>query len=261
MRTENGLKRAIENGETVFGAAAATFSPTVIETMGYLGLDYVWLDFEHSGPSPYDATVFEELTRAAEVADIELLVRLPKPEPPLVRKVLDAGVRTILLPRIETAEQLQQGVEAAYFGYDGEVGDRGVGVGRSGEWAGYVDSYVQNEDDEVLVGTMIENRRAVENIDEILSVPNLGFAFVGPADMEMSMSDGDPSKKSPDELSTAIDTTLQACLDAEMPAGRIRNSVSQAQDAMDAGYQIIRIGGDISAMKATLGDRLSDLQD
>jgi len=261
MRTENGLKRAIENGETVFGAAAATFSPTVIETMGYLGLDYVWLDFEHSGPSPYDATVFEELTRAAEVADIELLVRLPKPEPPLVRKVLDAGVRTILLPRIETAEQLQQGVEAAYFGYDGEVGDRGVGVGRSGEWAGYVDSYVQNEDDEVLVGTMIENRRAVENIDEILSVPNLGFAFVGPADMEMSMSDGDPSKKSPDELSTAIDTTLQACLDAEMPIGRIRNSVSQAQDAMDAGYQIIRIGGDISAMKATLGDRLSDLQD
>jgi 2-dehydro-3-deoxyglucarate aldolase len=261
MRTENGLKRAIENGETVFGAAAATFSPTVIETMGYLGLDYVWLDFEHSGPSPYDATVFEELTRAAEVADIELLVRLPKPEPPLVRKVLDAGVRTILLPRIETADQLQQGVEAAYFGYDGEVGDRGVGVGRSGEWAGYVDSYVQNEDDEVLVGTMIENRRAVENIDEILSVPNLGFAFVGPADMEMSMSDGDPSKKSPDEISAAIDKTLHACLDADMPIGRIRNTVSQAQEAMDAGYQIIRIGGDLSGMKATLGDRLADLQE
>ncbi|MFC6722230.1 aldolase/citrate lyase family protein [Halobacteriaceae archaeon SHR40] len=260
MRTENGLKRAIENGETVFGAAAATFSPTVIETLGYRGFDYVWLDFEHSGPSPYDATVFEELTRAAEVADIELLVRLPKPEPPLVRKVLDAGVRTILLPRIETAEQLQQGVEAAYFGYDGEVGDRGVGVGRAGEWAGYVDSYVQNEDDEILVGTMIENQRAVENLDEILSVPNLGFAFVGPADMEMSLSGGDPSKKSPDELSAAIDKTLQACLDADMPIGRIRNSVSEAQDAIDSGYQILRIGGDISAMKATLGSRLDELR-
>ncbi|MEF8937653.1 MAG: aldolase/citrate lyase family protein [Halovenus sp.] len=260
MRTENGLKRAIENGETVFGAAAATFSPTVIETLGYRGFDYVWLDFEHSGPSPYDATVFEELTRAAEVADIELLVRLPKPEPPLVRKVLDAGVRTILLPRIETAEQLQQGVEAAYFGYDGEVGDRGVGVGRAGEWAGYVDSYVQNEDDEILVGTMIENQRAVENLDEILSVPTLGFAFVGPADMEMSLSGGDPSKKSPDELSAAIDKTLQACLDADMPIGRIRNSVSEAQDAIDLGYQILRIGGDISAMKATLGSRLDELR-
>ncbi len=261
MRTENGLRRALEHDETVFGASAVTFSPTVIETLGSIGLDFVWLDFEHGGPSPYDSTVFEELTRAAEAADIELLVRLPKPEPALVRKVLDAGVRTILLPRIETAEQLRPAVEAAYFSYDGDVGDRGVGVGRSGNWEGYVDSFVGGEDSEVLVGTMIENQRAVENIEEILSVPQLGFAFVGPADLSMSLSGGEPLSDNQDAVSEAIDRTVAACHDADVPIGRIRNSVEEAQAAVDAGYQIVRIGGDMSSVRSTLGARLGELRD
>jgi 2-dehydro-3-deoxyglucarate aldolase len=259
MRTENGLRRALERGETVFGASCATFSPTVIETFGDIGLDYVWLDFEHGGPSPYDSTALEELTRAAETADVDLLVRLPAPDPPLVRKVLDAGVRTILLPRIETAAQLRPAVEAAYFSYDGDVGDRGVGVGRSGRWAGYVDSFVGGEDSEVLVGTMVENERAVENIEEILGVPQLGFVFVGPADLAMSMSAGDPLAKHPEAVQDAVDRTLEACLAADVPIGRIRNDVAQAREAVDAGYQLVRIGGDVSSVRAVLGDRLADL--
>lgn len=260
MRTENGLRRALEAGETVLGASAETFSQTMIETYGRIGLDYVWLDFEHGGPSPYDSRILEDLTRAAETADIELLVRIPSPDPPLIRKVLDAGIRTILIPRIETAEQLRRGVEAAYFSYDGDTGDRGVGVGRSGEWAGYVDSYVAGEDDEILVGTMIENEQAVENIDEILSVPQLGFAFVGPADLSMSMSDGDPSAKNPEQVAAAIDTTLDACLDAGVPIGRIRNDSTEAQTAIDAGYQIVRIGGDVASVAGVLGGRLDELR-
>ena len=261
MRTENGLRHAIEAGETVFGASCATFSPTVVETYGAVGLDFVWLDFEHAGPSPYDSTAIEELTRAAEAGDIELLVRLPKPEPALVRKVLDAGVRTILLPRIETAEQLRPAVEAAYFGYDGDVGDRGVGVGRAGEWAGYVDSFVGGEDSEILVGTMIENERAVENIDEILSVPQLGFAFVGPADLSMSMSGGDPLADNDKQVAAAVERTREACLDADIPIGRIRNSASAAQAAVDDGYRLVRIGGDTGSIRETLGARLGELRE
>ena len=256
MRTENGFRQAIENDETVFGAACATFSPTVIETLGNIGLDFVWLDFEHGGPSPYDATVFEELTRAAEAGGIELLVRIPKPEPALVRKVLDAGVRTILIPRIETAAELRPALEAAHFGYDGDVGDRGVGVGRTSEWEGYVDSHIGGEDSQVLVGTMIENEQAVANIEEILSLPELGFAFLGPADLSMSMSEGEPLNKNPEKLQAAIDRTREACLEAGVPVGRIQNNPTDARAAVEQGYQIVRIGGDTGAIRATLSERL-----
>jgi 2-dehydro-3-deoxyglucarate aldolase len=260
MRTQNGLRRALERGDSVFGASAETFSPTVIETFGALGLDFVWLDFEHGGPSPYDSTVFENLTRAAEAADIELLVRLPAPDPPLVRKVLDAGVRTILLPRIETAAELRRAVAAAHFSYDGGVGDRGVGVGRTAEWAGYGGSHVADEDDEVLVGTMIENERAVENVEEILAVPELGFAFLGPADLSISLSEGNPLDTDPDAVRAAIERTLDACLEAGVPLGRIRNDAAEARAAVDAGYQIVRVGGDVASIRETLGTRLDELR-
>ncbi|MDS0261546.1 aldolase/citrate lyase family protein [Haloarcula sp. S1CR25-12] len=260
MRTENALRHALERGETVFGASAATFSPTVIEILGDIGLDFVWLDFEHAGPSPYDSTAVAELTRAAETADIELLVRLPKPDPALVRKVLDAGVRTVLLPRIETAADLRPAVEAAYFAYDGDVGDRGVGVGRSGTWAGYVDSFVGGEDSEILVGTMIENATAVEHVEEILAVPRLGFAFVGPADLSMSLSAGDPLADNSEAVEDAIERTRGACLDAEVPIGRIQNDPMAAQAAVDDGYQVVRIGGDAGAVREVLGGRLSELR-
>jgi 2-dehydro-3-deoxyglucarate aldolase len=259
MRTENSLRRALEADEAVLGAAAATFSPTVIEVLGDVGLDFVWLDFEHGGPSPHDSTVFEDLTRAAEAGDIELLVRLPAPEPNLVRKVLDAGVRTVLLPRIETATELRRAVEAAHFSYEGDVGDRGIGIGRTGNWAGYEESDIASDDEQVLVGTMIENRRAVENIDEILSVPKLGFAFVGPADLGVSMSGGKPGSHDAEALEAAIDTVREACLDADVPIGRIRNDPETAREAIQQGYQIVRIGGDVSAIRTLLRHRLAEL--
>ncbi len=256
MRSENGFRAALAADETVLGAACGTFSPTVIETLGNVGLDFVWLDFEHGGPSPYDSTAFEELTRAAEAGGIELLVRLPKPEPALVRKVLDAGVRTILIPRVETAAELRPALEAAHFAYDGDVGDRGVGLGRTSEWEGYVDSHIGGEDDQVLVGTMVENQQAVDNIEEILALPELGFVFVGPADLSMSLSEGKPLNKNPEKLQAAIDRTREACLDAGVPIGRIQNDPADARKAIEQGYQILRIGGDTGAIRSVLSDRL-----
>lgn len=254
MTVSNALRRALERGEAVYGASVGTFSPTVVETLGELGYDYAWLDFEHGGPSPYDSTVFEELTRAADVTDLELLVRIPAPDPVLVRKVLDAGVRTILVPRIETAAEVRRAVEAAHFEYDGGAGERGVGVGRTSRWGGDFETYMDREDEEVLVGAMVENQRAVANLDDILSVPELGFAFVGPADLSVSL--GHPMEKDHPDVRAAIERTREACLDAGVPVGCIQNDPEDARAAVDDGYQILRIGGDIGSVRRTLASRL-----
>ncbi len=261
MSSNNAIRAAIDADETVYGASAATFSPTIIEIFGELGLDFVWLDLEHGGPSPYDSTTIEELTRAADGADIELLVRIPGPEPSIVRKILDAGVRTLLIPRIETADELRPAVEAAFFSYDNGVGDRGVGIGRGSRWAGYDDSHVGTADDDVLIGTMIENERAIDNLEEILSIPQLGFAFLGPADMSMSMSGGNPTAKHPERVADGIETTLSACLAAGVPAGRIQNDPAAAAKAVDDGFQIVRIGDDIGAVREVLSARLDIVTD
>ncbi|MFC7212676.1 HpcH/HpaI aldolase/citrate lyase family protein [Saliphagus sp. GCM10025334] len=258
MDHTNSIRQEIESGGVVLGAETATFSPSVVEVYGDVGLDFVWLDFEHAGPSPYDSTVLENLTRAAELAGIELLVRLPTGEPPLIRKVLDAGVRSILIPRVETAEAVRTAVEATRYRYDGGVGDRGVGNSRNSTWGNSAPNQVELEDDSVAIGVMIENETAIENLESILAVPELDFVFVGPADLSVSLGGSwlDP----PSELDERIDYVVETATDAGMPVGGVATTVSSAQAAVDRGYQVLLVGGELSSARSVLGEKLASLR-
>ncbi len=258
MDQSNSFREQIEDGGVVYGARSSTFSPTVVEIYGELGLDFVWLDFEHMGPSPYDSTMFEDLTRAAEAGDIELFVRLPSGDPPLVRKVLDAGVRNLLIPRVDSAEEVREAVEAAKFVYDGEPGERGMASGRSSAW-GFADDYVATEDEQVCVGAMIEKTTAVDELEEILSVPELGFVFIGPSDLSVQM--GHPTEKDHPEVREQIAEIESACRSAGVPMGGIETDPSDIEAAVDDGYQILRVGGDLASVRSTLENRLRQIDE
>ena len=258
MDQSNSFRRTIENDGVVFGARSSTFSPTVVELYGELGIDFVWLDFEHMGPSPHDSTVFEELTRAAEIGGTELFVRLPTGDPALIRKVLDAGVRNVFVPRVDTAEEVREAVEASRFVYDGGPGERGMASGRSRTW-GNADDYIATEDEEVCLGVMIEKTSAVDDLDDILSVPELGFVFIGPSDLSVQM--GHPTDKSHPDVVEQIDEIRKACQSAGVPTGVIANDPASVEEAIDDGHQIIRMGGDLASVQSTLRERLDAIQE
>lgn len=249
------IRDELERDGAVLGARVGTFAPEIIEVYGDLGLDYAWLDFEHGGPSAYDSKQLAAYVRAAATAGIDLMVRLPRGDPALVRRVLDAGVRTILIPRVETAADIRPAVEASRFRLDGAVGDRGVGGERSSSWGAFDGEYTEREDESVMVGTMIENREAVANLDAILSVSGLGFVFVGPADLSVSL--GRPMEKDHPEVQEAVETIRETALDSDVYLGRIANGGSAAAGAVENGYRILRIGGEISAARQVLGERLA----
>lgn len=115
MKEFTTVRTGLDGADVVLGGDARTFSPTVVELFGSLGLDYVWLDYEHAGPNPADAHHVERLCRAAAAADVEPVVRLPSGDPDLVTKLLDTGVRSIVVPQVKTAEEVRQVVEAAGF--------------------------------------------------------------------------------------------------------------------------------------------------
>jgi 2-keto-3-deoxy-L-rhamnonate aldolase RhmA len=256
----NHIRERFEHGERALGARVETFSPILVEVYGQLGFDFAWLDFEHGGPSPYDSTAFEPLVGAAERSDIELLIRPPSGDPPLIHKILDTGVRSVLIPRVETAEEVRETVRAAHFTYDRAAGGRGWGRGAShptGEVSN-TDEFIEREDESVLVGVMIEHRRAVENIDDILSVPELGFAFIGANDLSISL--GFPRETDHPEVRDAIETVESACIDADVPLGAPRHDTDAAKAALEAGYRILRVGDEVGAVRDALGTRLDALQ-
>ena len=252
------IRASLEAGEAVVGARCVSRAPLFVEVLGGLGFDFVWIDFEHGGPSAMDATRLEHLTRAADAAGTDLLVRVPGADPHVIRKVLDTGVRSVLVPRVEGAGAVHRAVAASRFVHDGGPGERGMASGRANAWGADSEGYAEREDAEVTVGVMIENRSAVEAIDDILAVPDLGFCFVGPADLSVSL--GHPQERDHPDVQAAIETVREACLEANVPVGRIRNDAAAAREAIAAGDRLVRVGSDVGATRAVLGDRLDGIR-
>jgi 2-dehydro-3-deoxyglucarate aldolase len=254
----NHIGERLESDEPALGARAETFSPVMVEVYGPMGFDFVWLDLEHGGPSPYDSTAFDALVRAAESAGTELLVRIPSGDPPMIHKVLDTGVTTLLIPQVESAAEVREAVEAAHFSYDGGPGARGFGGGRPTGWGTDSAGFIEDQDESILVGAMIEHRDAVAEVEEILSVPELGFAFVGANDLSISM--GYPRQTDHPEVQEAIATVEDACRDAGIPFGAPKHDTAAAAAAIDDGYSVLRVGDEVGAVRDALGTRLDALR-
>lgn len=259
MQTSNGLRTALDEGTVALGAQAATMSESMIEVYGNLGLDFVWIDLEHKGMSPYDSTSLENFARAAKVSGTNLLVRIPVGDPHLIRKVLDTGVRNIVIPQVETATEVKRAVKAARFTYAGEPGERGSSFSRANGWGKDTEDYASGEDKSVCLGVMIENMTAMGNLEEILSVPELGFIRIGHGDLSVSL--GHPIDSSHSEVTDQIEIIETKAKEHGVPIGRGFNNPDDVRQAINKGYQVITIGRDISIVRSVIENRFKAVQD
>ena len=251
----NELRRTLDGDGVALGVLDDTYSPTLVEFYAELGLDFVWLDTEHGGLSPSDGERLEELLRATNGTETELLVRLPSPDPAYVRKALDVGVRNAFISRIESAAEVRRAVRASRFRYDGEAGDRGFANPRASRW-GTADDYVRTEDEETLVGVTIETRTAVDNLDEILDVPELGFVFVGPLDLAVSL--GHPGEPDHPEVREAVEEIREASIDAGVPVGGLGFGMDDVNEKAESGYQMLNLGSTTGALKQVVTSWFDD---
>ncbi|APW97432.1 aldolase [Halobiforma lacisalsi AJ5] len=253
----NSLRRTLESDTVALGVLESTYSPALVELYGELGLDFVWIDLEHGGPSPRDGDRLEELLRAADTSGTELLVRLPDPDPGTVRKVLDAGVRNLFVSRVESADDVRQAVRAARFEYDGEPGRRGFANPRASRWGTTAD-YAATEDDEIVVGATIEHPTAVENLEEILSVPELGFVFAGPLDL--AVATGHPGEPAHEDVEELVEEIRTGALEADVPLGGLGFGMDDVNEKADAGYQLLNLGSTTGAVQGVVRSWLTEYE-
>ena len=182
MRT-NKLKRTLESGGVALGAAMGFHSPDTVELLGVLGIDYLVFDMEHE---PFDELSLLHSLRAAEAVGVTTICRVPN-DPDLILRVLDAGAQGIHVPRVNTAEDVEDVVAASRF-YP--IGDRSFfATARSGDYGIGVseEAFAEHSNNETLVTVQIEEVEAVERIDELLAVPGIDVMQVGPKDLWQSM--------------------------------------------------------------------------
>jgi 2-dehydro-3-deoxyglucarate aldolase len=154
---------------------------------------------------------------------------------------------------------VREAAAATRFWYDDGPGERGASQSRVTRWGTDTDGYVAEEDEEVALGVMIEDRAAVEAIDEILDVPALSFVFVGPADLSTSL--GHPGEKSHSAVREAVERVEQAAADSEVALAGIANDPETAAMKRERGYDLLRVGADIEVIHGALGDRVERIRD
>lgn len=181
---DNLVKQALQRGETVIGSMATEIrSPAVALLFANAGFDFFFIDMEHGS---YDMPTVADIIKVARLAGICPIVRVPDPEYHLMSRPLDAGAQGLMIPRVETREVVEHVVRSVKYPPEGV---RGCSIPRGhNEYMGApLTEFTQHANANVLIVVQIERRRAVEDIDDLLSVPGVDVALIGPQDLAVSL--------------------------------------------------------------------------
>ncbi len=178
------LKEKMKKGP-VFGMACFTGTTCVIENIAMSGLDFIYLDLEHTDWMLSED--FEKQIMAAKLHDISILVRMADDDEVAIRKVLEWGADGVVIPHCKTAEMARKCVEAAKFvplgRRGGESNVRAAGFGyHDFDW----NKYIEQQNRDTLVIPMDEDYEFTDNIDEILDVEGIDAVNFGPIDYAVS---------------------------------------------------------------------------
>jgi 4-hydroxy-2-oxoheptanedioate aldolase len=230
----NNVRTVWSKGEAALNGWLSIPSPVSAENMAQTSWDSLTIDLQH-GLIDY-ATALGML-QAICTTSITPLARVPWFEPGIIGKMLDAGAYGIICPMINSAADCEAFVGACRYA---PRGYRSVGPTRAA-WYGGTD-YVREADSTVLTFAMIETRKALDNLDEILAVPGLDGIYVGGADLSMSLGHG-LNPQHPDVVE-AIKQVCARVKRTKVKPGVHSSSTGHAKELIAMGYEFVSLPND-----------------
>ena len=219
-----------------------TASYQIVEVLGSTALDFVVIDAEHA---PFDRQQLDVSILAARAAGIDSLVRLPNAASDTVLNVLDVGASGILVPHALGADSARAVAARARY-RDGERGfsnsSRAGGYGTVG-----MTQLVDAADKGVSVVCQIEDREAVERIDEIAAVSEVDCLFIGRADLAVSYGTFDPAHA---DVARAVEKVCRSCRAAGKTVGIFLADERGLSQYRDMGVTMFVIGSDQSMLRS-----------
>ncbi len=207
----NVLMEKMKQGIPVYGPWVVTNSVDNVTMLGRAGVDCLVIDCEHGNMSMETAGAMVSVSRQFPITT---LLRVPGNDQIWIKKGLDTGADGIMIPMINSREEAELAV--SYCKYPPE-GIRGLGAGRATN--SFVDGneYFKRANKDIMIIVQIEHYKAVEQIEEILAVPGIDVAFIGPYDLSVSMDI--PGQVRHKAIELAILKVLKACEDHSVIPG------------------------------------------
>jgi len=244
MPTPNTFKRALAAGTPQIGIWSTLPSPYVSELIAGSGYDWVLLDTEHT---PSDVPLMLQQLQAVDSEPARRTAAVVRPawnDPVLIKRYLDIGAQSLLLPFVQNADEARAAVSAIRYA---PHGIRGMGGSMRASRFGRDTAYIRDAERELCLLVQVETREALERIEEIANVEGIDGVFIGPADLSASM--GHPGNPTHPEVRAAIDDAIRRIRACGKAPGILMVDEVRARECLAHGALFVAVAMDMLLLR------------
>lgn len=243
------LRKKLAQDHPVYGLWVTLDAAAVTEIAVALGLDWIVIDAEHGHLDWHE--IIDHL-RAAVRSDTVVLVRISDLNIGLVKRALDIGADGVVIPWMESVEQLEQAVRFCRYPPQGR---RGIGGERATGWGKALAQTAEQDDPNVIVIPIIESVQAMERIDQLCQVDGIDMLFIGPADY--SATAGYPGQWEGPGVAEQLLHIKDTVRRHGKHCGLLATSNDNLIERRDQGFRIIGLGMDTTLLMRSLEESLA----
>ena len=237
---QNPFKRALKAGKAQIGLWSSLSSNYSVEVIAGAGFDWILLDCEHS---PNDLENLLTQLQAAAPYPSHPVVRVPWNDMVTIKRVLDIGAQSLLIPYVSTAEEARAAVSHTRYPPSGV---RGVAGTTRATRFGRVKDYAKRAHEEICVLVQVETQGALDNIEAICAVDGVDGVFIGPADLHASL--GHTGEIANPAVKPLIDEAIRRIRKQGKAPGILTPNEADAKHWLGCGALFVAVGADVGIL-------------
>lgn len=246
---KNRLKQLLRQNETALGIMLVEIrQPSIMHVLANAGFQFVLIDAEHG---PFNVETIAELSRAGVQCGITPIVRVTEATYTQVTQALDAGAQGIMVPRITEPDQVREIVQIMKYP---PVGRRGsvIARGHTEFKSGSVQGAMKEMNEETMLVVQVETKQAAERVEEIVAVPGVDAALIGPNDLSIAL--GVPGKMNDPVMVKAIERTFEACRKHGVVPAIHMNDIELGRVWAEKGMKMISLNSELGHLMKAGGE-------
>ena len=236
---KNLVRDKLANGQPTYGGWLGIPSGFSAEVMAHAGFDWLNIDMQHG---LIDFSSLVNMLQAISTTDTIPIVRPLSNEAAIIGQVLDAGARGVIVPMVNSREDAIQAAQACRYA---PLGIRSYGPARASIDLGV--PYSEFPDSDALCLVMLETVEAIDNIEEIATVPGIDGVFIGPGDLSVSLGLAPNNDPDNHQFITALEKTLEICDRNSLIPG-IFADPNTAQKRFQQGFKFVPVAVDFGLL-------------
>lgn len=238
---QNTFKARLGAGPCQFGLWTTLSTSFATEVVAGAGFDWLCLDTEHSPADPL--TVLPQLQCLAGYPSVSAIVRPAANDAVLIKRFLDLGAQTLLIPMVNTVEDARAAVAATRYA---PQGIRGASALTRATQFGRIKGYFDAASTQICTIAQIETKAALEAIEDISAVEGIEALFIGPADLAASLGYG--ANQQNDELRAVVLDSMSRIKAAGKPVGLLTGDPILQNAAVEQGCDFLGLGVDVGIL-------------